>query len=76
MSNGLRIHPGTVDDDGYYLRAIATYIDATSEMDDPDTGAIDERVQESATAAYTPTTDDGTDAHKVFRVMARRPSTR
>ena len=56
-------------DDGYYLRAIATYIDATSEMDDPDTGAIDERVQESATAAYTPTMDDGTDTDKVFRVM-------
>ena len=57
-------------DDGYYLRAIATYIDATSEMDDPDTGAIDERVQESATAAYTPTTGDGADADadKVFRV--------
>ena len=46
-------------DDGYYLRAIATYIDTTSEMDDPDTGAIDERVQESATAAYTPTMGDG-----------------
>ena len=58
----------TDDDDGYYLRAIATYIDATSEMDDPDTGAIDERVQESATAAYTPTMGDGTDADKVFRV--------
>ena len=35
-------------DNGDYLKAIATYIDTTSEMDDPDTGAIDERVQESA----------------------------
>ena len=55
-------------DNGFYLRAIATYIDATSEMDDPDTGAIDERVQESDTAAYTPTTGDGTETDKVFRV--------
>ena len=55
-------------DDGYYLRVIATYIDATSEMDDPDTGAIDERVQRLATEAYTPTTGDGTDTDKVFRV--------
>ena len=46
-------------DDGYYLRAIATYIDATSEMDDPDTGAIDERVQVSATEAYMATRGDG-----------------
>ena len=58
-------------DDGYYLRAIATYIDTTSEMDDPDTGAIDERVQESATAAYTATRGDGVEpapGDKVFRV--------
>ena len=58
-------------DDGYYLRAIATYIDATSEMDNPDTGAIDERVQESAAAAYTPTMGDGVDPNpgdRVFRV--------
>ena len=46
-------------DDGFYLRAVATYIDATSKMDDLDTGAIDERVQESDMAAYTPTTGDG-----------------
>ena len=58
-------------DNGYYLRAIATYIDTTSEMDDPDTGAIDERVQVSAAAAYTPSMGDGTldtDNDKVFRV--------
>ena len=58
-------------DDGYYLRAIATYIDTTSEMDDPDTGAIDERVQKSDTAAYTPSMGDGTldtDNDKVFRL--------
>ena len=61
----------THEDNGHYLRAIATYIDATSEMDDPDTGAIDERVQELATAAYTPSMGDGTlddDNDKVFRV--------
>ena len=46
-------------DNGYYLRAIATYIDTTSEMDNPDTGTIDERVQESAAAAYTATMGDG-----------------
>ena len=58
-------------DDGYYLRAIATYIDTTSEMDDPDTGTIDERVQKSAAAAYTATMGDGvqpTSGDKVFRV--------
>ena len=59
-------------DDGYYLRAIATYIDTTSEMDDPDTGAFDERVQESAAAAYTATMGDGDEPapgdDKVFRV--------
>ena len=61
----------TSADDGDYLRAIATYIDTTSEMDDPDTGAIDERVQESAAEAYTATMGDGvqpTSGDKVFRV--------
>ena len=58
-------------DNGYYLRAIATYIDTTSEMDDPDTGASDERVQESAAAAYTAIMGDGVQpgpGDKVFRV--------
>ena len=59
-------------DDGYYLRAIATYIDTTSKTDAPDTGDIDERVQVSATEAYTATMGDGVEpapgGDKVFRV--------
>ncbi len=67
--------PGGADD-GDYLRATATYIDTTSDMDDPDTRTVDERVQDSATEAYTATMGDGvfvptgetTPADKVFRV--------
>ena len=33
-------------DDGYFLRATATYLDMTSESDDPDTPDVDERTQE------------------------------
>ena len=36
------------DDDGKYLRASATYIDITSDVDDPDTRNIDERTQKGA----------------------------
>ena len=70
-------------DDGDYLRVTATYIDTTSDPDDPDTGTRDERVQKEATD-QTPPTDakeatrgDGVTApigetsagDKVFRVM-------
>ena len=73
------------DDDGFYLRVTATYIDTTSNMDDPETGTRDERVQKGATGltaltdAQTAHDGDGvTDADggtpgetpdKVFRVM-------
>ena len=53
----------TYTDDGYFLRAIATYTDMTSEADDPDTD-MDERVQKDEggdTVAKTATTTDGTD---------------
>ena len=68
-------------DDGYYLRATATYIDTTSDVDDPETEDIDERVQNAgppivAKTAHTGdgvTNTDGTaadaDTDKVFRVM-------
>ena len=61
-------------DNGCFLQATATYIDMTSDTDDPDT-AFDERVQESAVLAHTATRGDGvfvptgeTDPDKVFRV--------
>ena len=65
-------------DDGAYLRVTATYIDTTSDMDDPETGTRDERVQESTGEAKTATRGDGEFAptgetapfDKVFRVMA------
>ena len=73
-------------DDGAYLRVTATYIDTTSEMDDPETGTRDERVQKldnTGTAAKDATMGDGVtdpdgDAQggetspfdNVFRVMA------
>ena len=70
-------------DDGAYLRVTATYIDATSDMDNPQTGTRDERVQDVeltvGSDAKTAHTGDGvtdadgtavTDADNVFRVMA------
>ena len=64
--------PASDADQGMYLRATATYLDTTSDMDDPDTGTFDERVQKSATDAYTATTGDGSTNgdEKVYRVMA------
>ena len=50
------------DDDGYYLRATATYLDTTSEADDPETPLLDERVQEGTNdspEAKEATTGDG-----------------
>ena len=71
------------DDNGYYLRATATYLDATSDMDNPGTATTDERVQnvtDGDNAAKVPHMGDGvTDPDtgdaaspvpdKVFRVM-------
>ena len=71
------------DDNGYYLRATATYLDATSDMDNPETAQTDERVQNVTggnNAAKVPhmgdgvTDPDGNPADpvpdKVFRVTA------
>ena len=64
-------------DDGAYLRATATYLDATSDMDVSSTTTADERVQ-NVDGAKDPHTGDGeTDADgtpadgadKVYRVM-------
>ena len=70
----------TVLDQGMFLRAVATYIDTTSDADDPDTMGIDERVQSAANTAKDPTMGDGDDvtstgeatdsAVTVYRVMA------
>ena len=71
-------------DNGYYLRATATYLDATSDMDNPGTATTDERVQNvdgGDNAAKVPHMGDGvTDPDtgdaaspvpdKVFRVTA------
>ena len=61
-------------DDGYFLRATATYIDMTSEMDDPDTVDIDERTQEvtgGQTNAKVPVMTDGDEdtEDKIYRQM-------
>ena len=62
-------------DDGYYLRAIVTYTDVTSDVDDPDTVLVDERTQqdedgdgdpEAKTASITPF---GTSPGNLYRVM-------
>ena len=60
------------DDEGMFLRAMATYIDATSDGDVPTTDTVDERVQDNATTAKTATEGDGSDAgvDTVYRVMA------
>ena len=61
-------------DAGMFLRATATYIDTTSQEDNPDTELIDERVQATATKAKTATMGDGTTdgggtEGSVYRVM-------
>ena len=87
---GVEDDPGTTDTDesmtsdvGKFLRAVATYIDTTSDEDVPEaegTDPFDNRVQTSATDAEDPTMGDGdnvtstgeeTDsAVRVYRVMA------
>ena len=64
--------PSEVSDLGMFLQARATYIDTTSDLDNPTTEDFDERVQVSATAAKTPVTTDGSESNedKVYRVMA------
>ena len=63
-------------DTGRFLRVTATYIDTTREMDDPETGVRDERVQkddDGDTAAKDATMGDGVQPEAgdyVFRVMA------
>ena len=54
------------DDDGFYLRAEVTYIDSTSESDDPDTSQVDERVQQADGTAKTPNETDGSETGSTF----------
>ena len=61
-------------DGGHYLRAYATYIDSTSNADDPDTVTADERTQKldgGATVAREATMMDGseTGSDRLYRVM-------
>ena len=55
---------GEMGDQGNYLRVTATYVDTTSEEDDPNTPLLDERVQEARIGATPapkmPDTSDGT----------------
>ena len=60
------------DDDGRYLRAEVTYIDSTSEVDDPATLLLDERVQKTGPpTAKELDVDDGTgqDSDRVYRLV-------
>ena len=65
----------TYDDDGYFLRAIATYTDMTSEADDPGTTDVDERVQNAGPVAKVATDGDGSGTidgvleESLYRVM-------
>ena len=61
-------------DGGHYLRPYATYIDSTSNEDDPDTPTTDERTQKldgGATVPREATTMDGSeaDSDRLYRVM-------
>ena len=59
------------DDDGFYLRAEVTYIDSTSEADDPGTSQVDERVQLADGTAKAPNEMDGseTDSSRLYKLM-------
>ncbi len=62
----------TYDDDGATLRVTATYIDVTSDVDDPDSATVDERVQGTGPVAKVADTGDGSaaGATRLYRVMA------
>ena len=62
-----------VDDNGMFLQASATYIDTTLEDDDPDTGKVDERVQDGndddgPTPKAATTTKSGEGESQLYRV--------
>ena len=61
------------DDNGYYLRATATYTDITSDMDDPATVRVDERTQKDDNTDGTPEAKDPEEQDnpdKLYRVRA------
>ena len=67
---------GIPDDNGMFLRVYATYIDTTSEKDDPMTGLVDERVQmgededeDGPTAKLATSTKSGDGPSQLYRVM-------
>ena len=68
------VDESVTSDVGMFLRAVATYLDATSAEDVPTTDAFDERVQTDASTAKTAVAGDGTDdgggtEGDVYRVM-------
>ena len=66
-----RSYMPTEDDSGHYLQVAATYIDSTSEPDDPRTTNIDERVQKlEGTTVTAKTAGDSDAADRLYRVTS------
>lgn len=66
-----RSYMPTEEDGGHYLRVTATYIDSTSDSDDPHTTNIDERVQRLEGAIVTAKTAGDLDApDRLYRVTS------
>ena len=66
-----RSYMPTEDDSGHYLQVTATYIDSTSEPDDPRTTKIDERVQKlEGTTVTAKTAGDSDAADRLYRVTS------
>ena len=57
---------------GWFVRATVTYIDSTSELDDPATAQFDERVQQGPAAAKTVTEGDGSElnSNRLYKLVA------
>ena len=66
-----RSYMPTEEDSGHYLRVTSTYIDSTSEPDDPRTTHLDERVQKlEGTAVTAKTAGDLDAADRLYRVTS------
>ena len=66
-----RSYMPTEEDSGHYLRVTATYIDSTSEPDDPRTTSVDERVQKLEGAdVIAKTAGDVDAADRLYRVTS------
>ena len=64
----------TKDDSGYFLRVSATYIDSTSDPDDPRTTHLDERVQKlEGSRVMAKVAGDSRAADRFYRVSSTSP---